>query len=57
MNRQKNGVDINPLRPKYHLEMLNTGELVSIQSATLQLLENVGVRFPSEMALELASII
>jgi trimethylamine:corrinoid methyltransferase-like protein len=49
--------DINPLRPKYHLEMLSADELVSIQSATLQLLENVGLRFPSEIVLELASII
>lgn len=44
-------VDINPIRPKYHLEVLSADELVSIQSATLQLLENVGVRFPSERAL------
>ena len=44
-------VNIEPIRPKSHLEVLNADELESIQSATLELLENIGVRFPSESAL------
>ena len=44
-------VNIQPIRPKKHLEILNADELASIQTATLQLLEDVGVRFPSERAL------
>ncbi len=46
-------VDINPIRSKNHLEVLNAEELKSIQSATLHLLENVGVRFPSERAMDI----
>ena len=44
-------VDINTIRSKYHLEMLSADELVTKQSATLQLLENVGIRSPSKIAL------
>jgi len=46
-------VDIKPIRPKYHLEVLNTDELKTIQAATLQILEQVGVRFPSDRALNI----
>ena len=46
-------VDIKPIRPKYHLEVLGADELAAIQAATLQILEKVGVRFPSERALQI----
>lgn len=46
-------VKINPIRPKKHLEVLSADGLATIQSATLELLENVGVRFPSEIALDI----
>jgi trimethylamine--corrinoid protein Co-methyltransferase len=46
-------VEINPIRPKKHLEVLSADGLAAIQSATLELLENVGVRFPSEIALDI----
>jgi len=44
-------VNIKPIRPKINLDVLSVDELQSIQSATLDLLENVGIRFPSERAL------
>ncbi|MBT6062450.1 MAG: hypothetical protein HOG55_14840, partial [Anaerolineae bacterium] len=43
--------NIKPIRPKINLEVLSADELESIQSATLELLETVGIRFPSEEAL------
>ena len=46
-------VNIKPIQPKINLEVLNVDELESIQSATLELLENVGIRFPSERALRI----
>ena len=46
-------VDIKPIRPKLKLNVLDSDELESIQSATLDLLETVGVRFPSEEALRI----
>jgi len=46
-------VDIKPIRPKINLEVLSADELESIQSATLELLETVGIRFPSEEALRI----
>jgi trimethylamine:corrinoid methyltransferase-like protein len=42
---------IEPIRPKLELEVLSYEELASIKSATLHILENVGVHFPSERAL------
>jgi trimethylamine--corrinoid protein Co-methyltransferase len=42
---------IEPIRPKLELEVLSLEELASIKSATLHILENVGVHFPSERAL------
>jgi len=44
-------VDIKPIRPKVHLEVLSADELAAIRSATLHVLEHVGVCFPSERAL------
>ena len=46
-------VDIKPIRPKFHLEVLSGDELVAIRSATLHVLEHVGVCFPSERALRI----
>ncbi|MGD2104997.1 MAG: trimethylamine methyltransferase family protein [Anaerolineae bacterium] len=44
-------LNLEPIQPKLHLDVL-TGEQVSaIQSATLDVLEHVGVCFPSERAL------
>ncbi len=42
---------IQPIRPTFHLKVLSDDELGAIQSATLQVLEQIGVRFPSERAL------
>lgn len=46
-------VNIDPIRPKITLEVLSPDQLESIQSATYHLLENVGIRFPSERALRI----
>jgi trimethylamine--corrinoid protein Co-methyltransferase len=46
-------VDVKPIRPKFHLEVLSADELAAIQSATLHILEHVGVCFPSERALRI----
>lgn len=43
--------NIKPIQSRTHLEVLNTDQLQEIQSGTLHVLENVGVRFPSERAL------
>ena len=44
-------IDIKPIRPKLHLEVLTADELAAIRAATLHVLEHVGVSFPSERAL------
>jgi trimethylamine--corrinoid protein Co-methyltransferase len=46
-------VDIKPIRPKFHLKVLSADELAAIRSATLHILEHVGVCFPSERALRI----
>ena len=46
-------IDIKPIRPKFHLEVLSADELAAIRSATLHILEHVGVCFPSERALRI----
>ena len=46
-------VDIKPIRPKFHLKVLSADELAAIRSATLHVLEHVGVCFPSERALRI----
>jgi trimethylamine:corrinoid methyltransferase-like protein len=40
-------IDIKPIRPKLHLEVLTADELAAIRAATLHVLEHVGVSFPS----------
>jgi len=42
---------IEPIRPTFQLEVLRADQLKAIKSATLHILEDVGVRFPSEKAL------
>jgi trimethylamine--corrinoid protein Co-methyltransferase len=44
-------IDIKPVRSKSHQGVLSADELATIQSATLRVLEHVGVSFPSEKAL------
>jgi trimethylamine--corrinoid protein Co-methyltransferase len=43
--------DIKPIRPKFHLDVLSADQLAEIKSATLHILEHVGIHFPSERAL------
>ena len=44
---------IEPIEPRFHLEVLTPEQLASIKSATLQIMEEVGVRFPSDKALRI----
>lgn len=44
-------VNIQPIRPQIKMELLTQDELDRIKSATLQILQEVGVHFPSERAL------
>jgi trimethylamine--corrinoid protein Co-methyltransferase len=46
-------IDIKPIHSKSHQGVLSTDELEAIQSATLHVLEHVGVSFPSERALHI----
>ena len=43
--------NIKPIHPRFHLEVLNAEQLAAIKAATLHILEQVGVRFPSQRAL------
>jgi len=43
--------NIKPIQPKISMDVLGNDEIEAIQSATLDVLENVGVRFPSKRAL------
>ncbi|MCK4450456.1 MAG: trimethylamine methyltransferase family protein, partial [Anaerolineae bacterium] len=43
--------NIQPIQPKFHLAVLNAEQLEAIKAATLHILEQVGVRFPSQRAL------
>jgi len=43
--------EIKPIRAKSHQGVLSADELAAVQSATLRVLEDVGVSFPSEKAL------
>jgi trimethylamine--corrinoid protein Co-methyltransferase len=42
---------LEPLRTSYHLNFLTEKQLDDLQNATLEILENTGVRFPSQKAL------
>ncbi len=43
--------EIEPIRPRFHLRVLSADQVQAIQSATLHILERVGVHFPSMRAL------
>jgi len=43
--------EIKPIHPQFHLEILTADQLETIRSATLHILEHVGIHFPSERAL------
>lgn len=47
--------NITPIRRQLQLDVLSADELAAIKSATLDVLEHVGVRFPSERALRVFS--
>jgi trimethylamine--corrinoid protein Co-methyltransferase len=42
---------IEPIRPAFRVQFLSDEQLVTMQEATLHILEEVGVKFPSEKAL------
>jgi len=46
---------IEPICPRLHLDILTADQLASIQSATLHVLQHVGVRFTSDRALSVFS--
>ncbi|HSR35072.1 MAG TPA: trimethylamine methyltransferase family protein [Anaerolineae bacterium] len=46
---------IEPIRPAYKVQYLSEDQLDQMQEATLRILEEVGVKFPSEMALAIFS--
>ena len=45
-------IDIKPIQPAFRLNVLESGQHADIKVATLHLLEQVGVRFPSPAALQ-----
>ena len=44
---------IEPIRPAFRVQFLSDGQLDDLQEATLHILEEVGVQFPSEKALSI----
>jgi trimethylamine--corrinoid protein Co-methyltransferase len=46
-------VDINPIKPKITVEILNPNQVAEIRAATLHILETVGIHFPSARALSI----
>jgi trimethylamine--corrinoid protein Co-methyltransferase len=50
-----NMVNIEPIKNKLEFNVLTSGQVKEIRSATLTILENVGVHFPSERALKVFS--
>jgi trimethylamine--corrinoid protein Co-methyltransferase len=53
MNRIDDLARIQPIRTNIDLKVLNSKQLDQIKNATLHVLENVGVRFPSDRALDI----
>jgi trimethylamine--corrinoid protein Co-methyltransferase len=43
--------DIIPIRPAFNLQVLSAQQLAELKSATFHILEHIGVRFPSQRAL------
>ena len=48
-------VNIKPIEPNFQLSILSSNQIAEIRSATLHILETVGVHFPSENALKIFS--
>jgi len=44
---------LEPLRPSVHVRFMTDAQLDTLQRATLHILENVGVKFPSDIALRI----
>jgi trimethylamine--corrinoid protein Co-methyltransferase len=44
---------LEPLRPSFHVRFLTDEQLDTLQEATLRILEDVGVKFPSDRALRI----
>ena len=44
-------LDIDPIQSRLHLKVLSAEQLADIKAGTLYILETVGVRFPSQRAL------
>jgi len=47
--------NIKPIRPRFRLNVLSPDQVAEIRSATLHILETVGVHFPSDRALRILS--
>ncbi len=45
--------NIKPITPQIHVDILSPSQLADIRSATLQILETVGIHFPSQRALDI----
>ena len=43
---------LEPLRTAYRIQYLSNEQLDKLQNATLEILENIGIKFPSEKALK-----
>ena len=46
-------VNIEPIKSSLKLEVLSDSQVADIRNATLQVLETVGINFPSEKALQI----
>ena len=44
---------LQPITPAYHVKILEDEQLDQLQSATLEILEQVGIHCPSEKALKI----
>ena len=44
---------INPIAPRLHWDVLSSSDIERIHEATLTVLEDVGIRFPSPKALDI----
>ena len=44
---------INPIAPRLHWDVLSSSDIERIHEATLTILEDVGIRFPSARALDI----
>jgi trimethylamine--corrinoid protein Co-methyltransferase len=53
MNVKSAMTNIKPIQPRFDIEVLSPGQLAELKAATLDTLEQVGVQFPSERALDL----